>query len=166
MKPAIISGSFADFKLIKSRKVAQFVVEVALERADEALASLGGLPNPATETPVVIARLNPASSNGRTPAFEAENAGSTPAAGTRDRRRFSELPPAQQAALKCSDEAFRRFMKETGHAASMAMDDVVEAVREFCGVRSRADLNTNPAATERWRTLLREFNVWMQAVDA
>lgn len=166
MKPAVITGNFADFKLIRSRKVAQFVIEVPIEQADVALAALGGLPNPATETPVAIARLTPASANGRPSGFGPENAGSTPAAGTKDRRRFSELPPAQQAALKCQDEAFRRFMVDTGHSPSMDESDVAAAVRDACGINSRSVLNTNPSAAERWLTLLREFDVWMQAVDA
>jgi predicted metalloenzyme YecM len=43
---AVTQGTFADFRLIKGRKVCQIVIEVPIEQADQALAALGGLPQP------------------------------------------------------------------------------------------------------------------------
>lgn len=56
--PAAIFGSLADFKLVKTRSVVQFIVEVPIEQADVALATLGGIPLPGVERPVALARLN------------------------------------------------------------------------------------------------------------
>ena len=40
---AAIKATFSDFKLIKTRKVAQLVMEIPVEQADAALKALGGL---------------------------------------------------------------------------------------------------------------------------
>lgn len=165
MKPAVISGSLVNMRNVGTHKSVALTVHVPEELAQQVI-EVFGWPTMASPVPVAIARLTPASANGRPSGFGPENAGSTPAAGTKDRRRFSELPPAQQAALKCQDEAFRRFMVDTGHSPSMDESDVAAAVRDACGINSRSVLNTNPSAAERWLTLLREFDVWMQAVDA
>jgi hypothetical protein len=39
-KPAAIKGTFSDFKLIKTRKLAQLIIEIPIELADSALAAL------------------------------------------------------------------------------------------------------------------------------
>ena len=41
------AGTFSDFKIVRGRKVAQLVIEVPLEKANEVLAALGGVPQPA-----------------------------------------------------------------------------------------------------------------------
>lgn len=146
--PAAIKGTFVDYRPVYTRKVFRLIIEVPIEEADAALAALGGTPNPATTTWVALARLNQNSSND-----------AQPEAGPKERRRFQDLPPAQQSALRCQDEAFCRFMHEEGHSASMAEDDVAEAVRKFCRVKSRADLNAEPA---RWYELRDQFQAWMQ----
>src|SRR4051794_33494293 len=56
--PAAIQGTFADFKLVKTRRTVQIVIEVPIEQADQALAALGGLPQPAEEKWVAVARIN------------------------------------------------------------------------------------------------------------
>jgi hypothetical protein len=43
---AAIKATFSDFRLIKGRKQAQLVLEVPIEQADNALAALGGIPQP------------------------------------------------------------------------------------------------------------------------
>ena len=58
MNPAVTQGTFADFKLIKSRSTAQLVIEIPIEAADAALLALGGVPLPGKECWVAIARLN------------------------------------------------------------------------------------------------------------
>lgn len=165
MKPAAIQGSLVNMRNVGTHKSVALTVHVPEELAQRVIEAFGW-PTAAAPVAVALARLNPASSNGRTPDFESVNAGSTPAAGTKERRRFSELPPAQQAALKCQDEAFRRFMVAEYNADSMDENCVVRRVREFCGVASRSTLNTDRLAEQAWNRLLHDFNVWMQDVDA
>jgi len=56
-KPAAFSATYSDLKLIKTRKVVQFVFEVPLEAAEHAMNVLGGMPSPMTESWFAIARL-------------------------------------------------------------------------------------------------------------
>lgn len=56
-KPAAFSATYSDLKLIKTRKVVQFVFEVPLEAAEHAMNVLGGMPSPMTENWFAIARL-------------------------------------------------------------------------------------------------------------
>ena len=55
----MFKGAYADFKLIKTRKQAQFIFEVPLEDATAALKVMGGLPRPDQETWAAIAVLDP-----------------------------------------------------------------------------------------------------------
>lgn len=54
-----IAGTFSDIKTIKSRSVVQLCIEVPIERADEALSILGGVPQPGRERWVGIAPIDP-----------------------------------------------------------------------------------------------------------
>lgn len=163
MSAAAIRGCFSDFKIIRGRKCAQLVIEVPLEEADRALAALGGIPQAATERWVAVARLNPVSSNGRTlEGLPSGNAGSNPAAGPKEIRRFSELSPAQQAGIKCSDESFQRYCAWSDGEPDLAGEDqAAKYVRTYCRVDSRADLNTSPEAAEIWLRILRAYETWM-----
>ena len=51
------SATFSDFKLVKTRKVAQLIFEVPIEQVDAALKVLGGMPRSDAEAWVGIARL-------------------------------------------------------------------------------------------------------------
>lgn len=57
-EPAAIRASFSDFRIIKGRKQAQLILEVPIEEADNALAVLGGIPQPQSDCWVAVARLN------------------------------------------------------------------------------------------------------------
>ncbi len=57
MSHAAFSGSYCDLKFIKSRSVAQVVVEIPIEQAAAFIAAFGA-PEPSKECPVAIARLD------------------------------------------------------------------------------------------------------------
>jgi predicted metalloenzyme YecM len=131
---AVTQGTFADFRLIKGRKVCQIVIEVPIEQANQALAALGGLPQPATEAWVAIARLE-------------------------TKERVVPLKPdntklSLEAVMRCRDPLFQRYLKVSNE------DDASETVRLTCGVPSRAGLNTDPEAAIAWRTLDGQFLAW------
>lgn len=148
------AATFSDFKLIRGRKVAQIVLEVPIEQADAAVNSLGGLPRPDSERWVAVARL--------VPGAEKAASGQAPRpAPEKPRRTFDELPLAQQAALKCSDEAFQRFMVEM-HEAEPGDDGAAEAVRAYCGVASRSEIKAGTQAAGCWRDLLGRYRLWME----
>lgn len=137
--PAATKATFADFRIIKGRKQAQLVFEVPIEQADAALIALGGLPRSDDERWCAIARLdlsNPASAPEK-PRNDAP----------KERKPFTSLPPSQQAAMRCNEPDFQRFL------GALNSEDAAALVREHCAVTSRADLNTNWKAAERWKAI-------------
>ncbi len=139
------SACYADWKLVKSRKVVQIVLEVAMEDSDAAYKLLGGMPNPAAETWVGVAKLN------KQPEPQ-------------ERRRWSDLPLSQQAAIRCGEVAFREFCALDCEGVK-ALDTEMAAnhVREFCGVGSRKDLDTNATAAAKWRELEGQYDLWCRS---
>jgi hypothetical protein len=131
---AVTQGTFADFRLIKGRKVCQIVIEVPIEQADQALAALGGLPQPATEAWVAIARLE---TKTRVVPIKPDN---------------TKL--SLEAALRCREPIFQRYLNVSDE------NEAAEAVREACGISSRAGLNTDPEAARAWRALEGRFLAW------
>ena len=57
MTAAAISGNYAEFKLVKTRGVFAITIEFPVERTADVFAALG-YPQPGTEIPVAVARLN------------------------------------------------------------------------------------------------------------
>lgn len=53
---AVLSGTYSDFKIVKTRSVFQMVIEGPIERAAEAVAMFG-VPQPGQEIHVAVARL-------------------------------------------------------------------------------------------------------------
>ena len=66
-------------------------------------------------------------------------------------RPFAELPPSQQAALRCKDEPFRNWIGATSE------DDCVAMVRERCQIDSRRELDTPGKAQDLWVKLNNAF---------
>lgn len=138
-----IAGTFADFKLVKTRSCAQLVIEVPIEQADGVLAALGGLPRPSKERWVGIAPLKSA------PQVQvASQAPDDPFAAPTP---FRDLPAAKQAGIKCTDPDFQRWLGADSDEAA------AELVRQYCGVNSRSELNADPEAAAHWRKMLGSY---------
>lgn len=136
--PAAIRGTFSDFKLIRTRKLAQIVIEVPIEEADAALSVLGGLPRSDDERWVAIACL-------------AIPSPSAAPVEPKERRAFCDLSFAQQAGIRANDAAFSAFMDaEPG-------EDCAAAIRSGCGVKSRSEILPGTTAATLWKDLLNEF---------
>lgn len=152
-----IAGTFSDIRFVKSRKVAQITVEIPIERAGDALALLGA-PNPAEEVWVALARLKSNPGKGE----KAEKA----------RRKFSEMPLSQQAAIRCGELEFQLWLSETlpgcrdgrltySYERDGVRPNPAEQVRQWCNVRSRRDLDTNEVAGADWRDLEPKYQHWL-----
>lgn len=128
-------AAFSDIRTVRSRGVMQLVLEISIESADQVLKSLGGVPVPGQERWVAIAPL------------VKEVVKQTEA----ERKSWSELRPSAQAALKCNDPLFQRFM------CAANADEAAEFVRAKCGVSSRSLLDTNAAAAAKWQQLYSTF---------
>lgn len=93
-----------------------------------------------------------------------------PAASETPRKRhWDELSYAEQAGMRCADEKFQEFLYNTNRAIGAILDHddnatliAASAVREFCQVDSRADLNQEDPSfvRDQWRALNAEFEEW------
>lgn len=140
-KPAAVAGSYADLKLIKSRSVAQLVIEIPIEQAEQAVAAFG-IPQPGKEVAVAVALLK------QSPTIEHEP--------RQAKRRFHDMPLPQQAALLCNDKAFARWL--IGRADASA-EEIADTMRRRLGVTSRSLLATNEEAARRFREMRDQFEV-------
>lgn len=162
---AAFRASYADWKLIKTRSVIQIVLEVPIEQADRAYQVLGGMPAPGAEQWCAVARLNEGVKVA--PELPVEAAGSC--GETPDRPHFPRMPVsanrrlAQQAGMLCADPVFRAFLNEEGPIGIGPITDeesAALAVRELCGVKSRAELTPGSDAARRWSDLHGRFLAW------
>ena len=150
---AATKGQFCDFRTVKTRKVAQFIFEVPIEEANQALQALGGIPDPTDPPWVAIARLQ-----------EPEGEPEVPNTTTKEKGRWHELRPSAQAAIRCHERAFWRFLGaefKGGHPVSE--EGAASLVRMHCKVNSRSLLDANDVARNRWNSLDDKYRAWMAA---
>ena len=140
-----IKATFSDCRLVKGRKVFQLVFETPIEAADDALAALGGLPRPDMEKWFGIVALDLSKAVSDAP----EKPNSAP-------RNFADLPAPQQAALRCNDPNFQKFVQADN------AEQAANFIRVKCGVKSRSELATNAAARAKWIELDDAFYRWQR----
>ena len=146
---AAFQGDYCDLKFIKTRKVAQITIEIPIERAAEFVAAFGA-PDSVNGVPVAVARMEK-----DTPARK-----ETPA-----RKSWLYLEPSQQAAMRCNEPDFLRWVRSLGYAPQHGESEqswIVDWVRDACEVKSRSELNLSRAAGERWRLLDADFYAWQR----
>jgi hypothetical protein len=158
-KPSAFRATFADLKVIKTRQCVQIILEVPTEQFDAAYEVLGGLPNPAAERWFAVAALaqdsKPASERPQAVVLDEPQSG-----GKRDWR---DMPPSQQAALRCNNAAFNVFLKEKWPDDwNEAGADPAECVRLICSVPSRSALDTEHRARVVWKQLDTQYEAWMR----
>lgn len=141
---AIFQATFSDLRIVKGRKVGQFVLEVPLEGVDAALKALGGVPRPDKEVWVAVARLDPSAVQKPPEKPEAPN-----------KREIVQL-----AGIVSESKPFAIFMREEKGFAEF--NEMPQAIRYYCGVKSRKELATNPEAAAKFMELYTEFQVWSQ----
>lgn len=79
--------------------------------------------------------------------------------GARLRRPFKELSLPEQAGMRCQDLLFREFI--TTRDLGWKFEDAADFVRQYCGVKSRAELSTDRDAANRWRALESDYQSWV-----
>lgn len=150
-------ATYSDFKLIRTRKVVQIVLEVPVEHANAVLDVLGGMPDPSKESWVGVALIRPDTAKPQ-PADQPRPAGA--------KRDWRDLPPQQQAGIRCEEPTFLAFLKEQRSDDWHESQGAAECVRLICGVESRADLGTNQRARMIWKQLNDQFEAWKQVEHA
>lgn len=150
---AAFRATYSDWKLIRTRKVVQVVLEVPVEQADQAYQVLGGMPLSGEETWVAVARLDV----------------SAPAAVDKPvqtrRPVAAEKRLARQAAICCGDPVFQKFLAEHQMMQDGMMQDGIgdpaaTAVRMICGVKSRSEIVPGSKAGQAWERLHGKFLIW------
>lgn len=150
MTAAAISGCFADYRLVKSRSVLQLVVEVPVERQEEAFAALG-YPVPGAEIHVALARLV------TTPEPKAASDRSI-----QGRARYAASTERQQALVRSAqypkDARFRKWAVERGYEDTEAA--AIEFIRYECDVKSRREIEENDGAHRRFLAMETDYKIW------
>lgn len=173
MTDAVTAGCFSDFKLVKTRNVAQLVIELPLERADEALELLGGLPRPSREVWVAVARLT---DNPFTEAAKPTPAPETPTApAVEPERHKRDVTMAQRAALFCQEkdargqnlaatffaERYPHEWQEVELSIPQADHDRADACLKYIlGIKSKRELDTDIDAATAFQRISRELFRW------
>lgn len=144
-----IPATFSDFRIVKGRKVAQFVFETPLEAADDALSKLGGLPRPDAERWVGIAPLV-----GKPKAEQKPEAPAPEPEKVKERRPFHTLPRSQQAAILIQDERFRRWWDGGDDPLPDAVD---AAIKARLGIISKRNLDQPGPTAFAWDELVAQY---------
>ncbi len=116
--------------------------------------------NDETTTPVALAGQGGETEGNAKPAPAASRASPEP----KERKRWDELPPAQQAAIRCGEPEFQRFLSDRNGGAYPVRDAGTAAhyIRMACGVESRADFNIDMAAKTKWERLENDYWAWQR----
>lgn len=133
----VITGTYSDFKIIKTRQVAQVVIEVPLERSKDVIDKFG-LPMPNEELWLAVA------------AIKSER--------VTDNARASKA--IQQAGILCKDQTFGIFLQQHKNLSDVNPADhstIENAVRAITGVRSRSEWRTNENGLNAWERLYQEY---------
>lgn len=146
---AAISGDFATYRHVQSRKVLQLVIEVPAELAATVFATLG-TPGAGEGIPVALARLHSPAE----PIAKPE--------APKERRPFSELPYSQQAAIRCQEADLWGFFRHRGFTACVNASDAAHAVRTACAVDSRSEIVKGTPAGDKWEALEAEYWAWQR----
>ncbi|MGY5812035.1 hypothetical protein ACXHXG_30585 [Rhizobium sp. LEGMi198b] len=78
-----------------------------------------------------------------------------------ERHREASKDYAAECAMKCNDRLFRRFLVERYEVPDVADNErIAVSVRNILRIKSRAELNTDPAAAQRWVDFRGAFEAW------
>jgi hypothetical protein len=151
-------ATYSDWKLIKTRGVVQVVMEIPLADADAAYDVLGGMPVHGKERWFGIAALkSPAEEDRGT--HRQKDSSPSPHPGEA-KRNWRDIPPPQQAGIRCDEPAFAAFLKEQRPDDWQEEPDPVDCVYLICGITSRSELATNHKARVIWKMLDDQYSAW------
>ena len=148
--PAAIKATFADFRLVKTRKLAQFVFELPIEAADEALRVLGGLPCSDSERWCGIALLTDPEDDA---ALVQEGKALykklvAEQRSAQSKQQYQAKSDAEQAVTRAA-----MLVKDKEYWAWVSChseDDADKFMKWACLIRSKADISSDPEAYRRF----------------
>lgn len=141
MNAKVIQGTYADFKIVKTRNVAQFIVEVPLEQANAAV-NVFGLPDPTSEKWVAIAMLN-------------EHV---------IERNESATKAIQVAGMLCREAQFGKFLRDhlgMREVEPMNSQSIADGLRALLGIKSRTEMHDQPETVVAFNRIKGEYDKWL-----
>ena len=152
----VLKAVYADLKTVKTRSTCQVILELPIEALTDVVRLLGA-PVPGSEVWVAIARLDPAKMQPESAQIEHAN----------DEIDEPDKPPrplSQIAGMLCGIGAFQQFIREEsdGWDHRPTSEEAAEWLRANCGIKSRAELNTNEVAAQRLRKIRAQYDAWMR----
>lgn len=148
------AGLYADFRLIKGRKVVQVVIEIPVEGSNAALEALGGVPRPDKEVWLGLVQVTKAAAVKSAAAMTQDE----PDAVDPDKqRKWDTLKPAQQAGIMCTDPTFWDFLKSKGWSPVSSAQEAAHIMRQLLRLKTRADIQVDDPA---WLNLKSQFEYY------
>lgn len=149
---AVIQGSFADYRRVKTRSVMQLIIEVPIEQGIQAVGVLGE-PVPGTEIPVAIARLVPGAGTSSDSPIKT----SLPEAGDRAKNYTAA------AKLLAKDKSFHAFINGSTSMPDATSDEYIEqCIEGHCDVNSCSQIKDGTEAGRKFARLYAEFQEWQR----
>lgn len=130
---AMMHGTYADLKIVKTRRVIQMVIEFPIEASKE-FTDVFGMPQPDVEQWVVVARL-------RQEAI---------------RRNETASRAIQEAGILCKTASFGEWLRDHRGMSEINPSDpnsIADGLRAILGIRSRSELSTDKDALFVWNSL-------------
>lgn len=149
---SVFAGTYADLKFVRSRKVAQVVIEMPIEEATRFLAAFGA-PDPSAETWVAIAGLDYRYAS-KDRFSDAGKKVEDDAESEKPRRQRDDLRPSARAAMLCNETVFQAFLKVQN------AEQAAEKVRRHCGIESRRELDADETKLMMFRAIESRFEEW------
>jgi len=156
----VIQAAYVNFKYITSRNVCQVVLEVPMEQGT-VIHDLLGPPLPAKANWVALAPLGGLDDADMEPERKPDPA-------EKPRQSWSEMPRSKQAAIRCNEPAFQKWIKTQlswGKAVTTQDGDITQhpttadLVRHLCQVASRSELDQNHPGAGHWDDLDAQYMV-------
>lgn len=138
MTDAVMQGAYSDFKVIKSRKVIQMVIEFPIE-SSATFVEMFGIPQPHEEQWVAVALMN------KTAVVRNETA----------------MKAIQDAGMLCKNTSFGIWLKDERGMTEINPQDpnsIAQALRAILGIRSRSELQTDSEALKVWHALKSSYD--------
>lgn len=157
--PAAITAQLVDVRNVAAHKSVRLELHVPAEQAGLVMAAFGW-PTMADPVPVALARLTAAPETIAKPE------------PPKERRPFSELPYAQQAAMRCNEPHFWNFLASNSESFWREMiakygseaSAAAAMVRRTCLVDSRAEINKGMPSGDRWSVIEADFYAWSRGM--
>jgi hypothetical protein len=147
-----MQGTYSDFKVIKSRKVIQVVIEIPIEQGNS-FVGMFGVPNPSEEVWVAIAELDRRAMTGQRITREEE---------------FEAAKAIKSAGILCKSEIFGGWLRDYREmdVDPNNHDSIARALRALLGVKSRADMRNIQEAVTAFNRLKGEYDAWFLDIES